>query len=233
MRIRKKPGSIKKLLSYTQYMCTEPEKHKGNWNNFFHNNQEIHVELGIGRGQFLTTLATANPHINYIGIEVIEEVLLKAVEKAEEKELKNIKFLWYNVSRIEEFFSEGEISRIYINFCDPWPKTRWAKRRLTHKGFLEKYKNMLTDKGEIHFKTDNEKLFEFSLNELAFANFLLSNISFDLHNSGTLTIPTTEYEDKFSAMEMRIYRCEGMKRTQNNTYKINPTRGESNESCRK
>lgn len=212
MRRRKKPGSKEKLLSYTNYICIEPEKHKGNWDNYFRSNDTIHAEFGTGRGQFITTLAEQNPHINYIGIEIKEEVLLKAVEKAVEKKLTNIVFLWADINKIEDIFEDKELDRIYINFCDPWPKKRWEKRRLTHRSFLQKYKNMLKDSGEVHFKTDNEGLFEFSLNELSFQDFKLSNITFDLHRSTSEPIVTTEYEDKFSSMGMRIYRCEGTKK---------------------
>jgi len=212
MRRRKKPGSVDKLLSYTNYLCTEPEKYKGKWNEFFESSHTIHVELGTGRGQFITTLAAQNPHINFIGIEIKEEVLLKAVAKASEQNLSNITFLWYDINTIDEVFSEGELERVYINFCDPWPKTRWSKRRLTHRTFLEKYLCMLNENGEIHFKTDNEDLFEFSLNELSDMNLQLSNITFNLHNGDGQNIVTTEYEDKFSSMGMRIYRCEGKKR---------------------
>lgn len=211
MRRRKKPGSKEKLLSHQLYLCEEPEKYKGHWNNCFDEKEPIHVELGVGRGQFITTLAEINPDIHYIGIEIKEEILLKAVEKAETKKLKNIKFLWYDVNKINDIFNQGELSRIYINFCDPWPKKRWEKRRLTHRSFLEKYKYILTKHGEIHFRTDNEKLFEFSLNEFSHAGLRLNNITFDLHHSETKDPVTTEYEDKFSAMGMKIYRCEGLK----------------------
>lgn len=212
MRRRKKPGSVEKLLSYTDYLCIKPEDNKGKWKEYFNKPQKIHVELGTGRGQFITTLAAENPHINYIGIEIKEEVLLKAAQKASEKALSNIVFLWFDINKIDEVFDKEELDRIYINFCDPWPKSRWDKRRLTHRNFLEKYNYILAEKGEVHFKTDNEKLFEFSLNELSFLDFKLNNITFDLHNSVIEHLVTTEYEDKFSSMGMRIYRCEGKKR---------------------
>ncbi|SDK67007.1 tRNA (guanosine(46)-N7)-methyltransferase TrmB [Natronincola ferrireducens] len=212
MRRRKKPGAKEKLLSHEVYLCNQPEEYKGQWEHYFIEKKNIHVELGTGRGQFITTLAEMNPDIHYIGIEIKEEVLLKAVEKAEAKNLKNIVFLWYDINKIDDIFDEGELSRIYINFCDPWPKKRWEKRRLTHRNFLEKYRSILTRDGEIHFKTDNEKLFEFSLNQFSNSDLLLRNISFDLHHSETKDSVTTEYEDKFSAMGMKIYRCEALKR---------------------
>ncbi|WZL72869.1 tRNA (guanosine(46)-N7)-methyltransferase TrmB [Clostridiaceae bacterium 35-E11] len=212
MRRRKRPGAKEKLLSYDQWICTDPQQFKGSWADYFNNQYPIHVELGTGRGQFITTLAEKHPQINYIGIEVKEEVLLRAVEKVDEKKLSNIVFLWNDIGHIEDVFDKGEIDRVYINFCDPWPKKRWAKRRLTHKNFLEKYKVLLQEKGEIHFKTDNEKLFAFSLNEFSFCDFKLQHITFNLHEEEMKENVTTEYEDKFTAIGMKIFRCEALKR---------------------
>ncbi len=212
MRRRKNPEAKDKLLAHTNYLCTEPTEFNGLWANYFNNKNPIHVELGTGRGQFITTLAQMNPDINYVGIEIKEEVLVKAADKASVKELKNIAFLWYDINKIQDIFAKAELQRIYINFCDPWPKRRWAKRRLTHRGFLEKYQDILISGGQIHFKTDNKDLFEFSLNEFAHVDLKLRNITFDLHNSETKDNVTTEYEDKFSKMGMPIFRCEGVVR---------------------
>ncbi|MCC0650213.1 tRNA (guanosine(46)-N7)-methyltransferase TrmB [Clostridioides sp. ZZV15-6598] len=213
MRRRRKKGADEKLLSYTEYVLREDiDKLKGKWSTKFGNDNPIHVEFGTGKGQFITTLAKQNPDINYIAMELKEEVLLKAVEKADASNLNNILFLWADVSDILNYFESKELSRIYINFCDPWPKNRWSKRRLTHSGFLEMYNNILEDNGEIHFKTDNEKLFEFSLNEIAANNWLLKNISLDLSSSEYKNNVTTEYEDKFMSQGMRIFRCEAKKR---------------------
>jgi len=184
---------------------------KGEWNKKFKNDNPIHVEFGTGRGKFITTLAKENPNVNYIAFEIKEEVVIKGVEKAVEAELDNILFAWADVSNILDYFEEGELSRIYVNFCDPWPKTRWAKRRLTHENFLNMYKGLLNEDGELHFKTDNEKLFEFTLNEIASNHWLLKNISLDLAKSDFENV-TTEYEDKFMSYGMKIYRVEGIKR---------------------
>jgi tRNA (guanine-N7-)-methyltransferase len=211
MRRRTNPKAKGKLLAHETYLCTEPEKYKGQWSSYFNNSNPIHVELGTGRGQFITTLAEMNPDINYIGIEIKEEVLLKAVEKAHAKQLSNIQFLWYDINKIDTIFDNNELGRIYINFCDPWPKSRWEKRRLTHRSFLSRYKEILRQDGEIHFKTDNKDLFDFSLDEFSALNFNLSNVTYDLHNSETKDSVTTEYEDKFSAMGMKIHRCEAKK----------------------
>lgn len=213
MRRRKKKGSDEKLLSYQNYVIKEDiDKLKGIWSNKFNNNNPIHVEFGTGRGKFITTLAKQNPNINYIAMEIKEEVLLKAVEKADEANLKNILFIWGNVNSILDYFDKGEVSRVYVNFCDPWPKTRWSKRRLTHSNYLNKYKEILNDEGEVHFKTDNQDLFEFSLNEIASNDWLLKNISLDLAKNENIENVTTEYEDKFMSQGMKIYRCEAKKR---------------------
>ena len=202
MRRRRKKGSDKKLLSFTDYVIKDDiENLKGKWSSKFENNNPIHVEFGTGRGKFITTHAKNNP-----------EVLLKAVEKAHEANLNNILFVWGNVNNILDYFEEKEISRVYVNFCDPWPKKRWAKRRLTHSSFLEKYDTILKDDGELHFKTDNRDLFEFSLNEIAASDWMLKNISLDLAKNTEIENITTEYEDKFMSQGMQIYRCEAKKR---------------------
>lgn len=213
MRRRRKKGSDEKLLSFTDYVIKDDiENLKGKWSSKFENNNPIHVEFGTGRGKFITTHAKNNPDINYIAMEIKEEVLLKAVEKAHEANLNNILFVWGNVNNILDYFEEKEISRVYVNFCDPWPKKRWAKRRLTHSSFLEKYDTILKDNGELHFKTDNRDLFEFSLNEIAASDWILKNISLDLAKNTEIENITTEYEDKFMSQGMQIYRCEAKKR---------------------
>lgn len=212
MRRRKVKGADIKLLSYKDYVVRDNiEALKGNWNKLFKNDNPIYAEFGTGRGKFLTTLAKQNPDINYIAFEIKEEVLIKGVEKAEQNNLKNIIFAWADVSKALDYFNTDELSRIYINFCDPWPKKRWAKRRLTHTNFLNMYKQILNKDGEIHFKTDNEGLFEFSLNEIASNDWQLKNISLDLANSDFENV-TTEYEDKFMSYGMKIFRCEAKKR---------------------
>lgn len=212
MRLRKKPWAKDEIVGYEKLVVLEPERYRGRWNEWFGNNQPIHVELGTGKGNFITTLAEKNPSVNYIAVEVREEVLIYAVRKAAEKGLTNIAFLWLNINKIEESFAAGEVSRIFLNFSDPWPKTRHAKRRLTHREFLDKYKKILVHGNEIHLKTDNEGLFEFSLNEFSDSGFRLKNITFDLHQSEFEEAKSvmTEYEQKFVSRGMKIYRVEAI-----------------------
>jgi tRNA (guanine-N7-)-methyltransferase len=212
MRLRKKPWVKDKIVSYDNLLVIEPETYRGKWHERFGNYHPIHIEFGTGKGNFITTLAEMNPNCNFIGVEVREEVLIQAVRKANEKELPNLAFLWLDVMKIEEIFANGDISRIYLNFSDPWPKSGHAKRRLTHRGFLDKYKRILSPGQEIHLKTDNEKLFEFSLNEFSDSGFRLQNITFDLHHSRFEEAKSvmTEYEQKFVSLGMKIYRAEAV-----------------------
>lgn len=186
------------------------ENYRGKWNEFFGNENPIYVEVGSGRGKFITTLASQNPEINYIALEVKEEVLIRAVEKADKKNLDNIAFIWGNVEFLDLYFDDNELSRIYVNFCDPWPKKRCAKRRLTHSNFLELYRKKLNANGEINFKTDNKGLFEFSLNEFPKNDWMMKNITLDLVHSDFEGNVTTEYEEKFMNLGMPIYRLEAV-----------------------
>lgn len=213
MRRRKVKGADEKLLSYKEYVVRDNiESLKGNWNQLFKNDNPIHAEFGTGRGKFLTTLAKQNPDINYIAFEIKEEVLLKAVEKADRDNLKNIVFAWADVSKALDYFDSNELSRVYINFCDPWPKAKHAKRRLTYHTFLDRYARLLKDNGEVHFKTDNEDLFMFSLEEFKNCGWELKNVTYDLHSTDLPNVKT-EYEEKFSAKGQPIFRLEAVKPT--------------------
>ncbi len=216
MRRRKRKGADLKLISYADYVFYKDlDSLRGQWKNIFNNNNPIYVELGSGKGKFITEMAKNNRDINFISIERKEEVILKGVEKADDMGLKNIKFLWTDVDRLPDIFEEGEISRIFINFCDPWPKNRWIKRRLTYRGYLNIYHNLLKSDGEVHFKTDNNKLFEFSLNEFSDMNWKLKNISLDLVRSDYKDNITTEYEEKYMELGLPIYRLEAKLRSCN------------------
>ncbi len=210
MRLRKRPWVKDEIIQYDQYYVEHPEAEKGNWHKLFKNTNKIEAEIGTGRGTFITTLAEQNPNINYIAIEQKQEVLVQAIRKANKQKLTNIKFILDSASKLEDFFAEDELSRIYLNFVDPWPKTRHAKRRLTHHHFLNIYKKILTENGEIHFKTDNELLYEFSLNEAIKWNWLLKNININLYRDveNIKRYVQTEYELKFIEQGKAIYRVE-------------------------
>ncbi|MBT2690517.1 tRNA (guanosine(46)-N7)-methyltransferase TrmB [Bacillus sp. ISL-47] len=208
MRQRNKPWAKDKLAEHPQYVISEPEKYKGKWNEAFDKNQPLHIEIGTGKGRFITGMAKANPDINYIGIELADSVIVTALDRIIEEELPNVKLLNVNANDLQEYFDKGEVDRVYLNFSDPWPKKRHAKRRLTYRSFLEIYENILIDKGEIHFKTDNQGLFESSLMSFSEYGMLLTYVSLDLHNSEYEGNIMTEYEEKFSSKGNRIYRCE-------------------------
>ncbi|MED4130187.1 MULTISPECIES: tRNA (guanosine(46)-N7)-methyltransferase TrmB [Shouchella] len=208
MRLRHKPWAREELSKRPAIVVQDPTTQKGKWSNLFNNDHPIYVEVGTGKGQFLTKMGMAHPTINYIGVERYESVLLTAMENVEQAGLTNVKLLSEDVGDIEEFFAESEVERVFINFTDPWPKTRHAKRRLTHPYYLDKYRRMLTDNGEIHFKTDNQGLFEYSLHSMSSYGMSFKNVSLDLHKSEMEGNMMTEYEEKFSTKGDRIYRLE-------------------------
>lgn len=207
-RVRRKPGAREALLAMGHPLVLEPAKTQGKWGDYFQNNNPIHIELGMGRGTFITTMAQKYPHNNYIGLELREEILLSGLGKAQGLDLTNMAFIWSDVKELPNYFLPGELSRIYINFCDPWPKARHAKRRLTHANFLGIYDKLLYGGGEVHFKTDNEELFEFSLNEFCSQGWRLKNISLDLYRNLPEHNVATEYEKKYVEKGLRIYRLE-------------------------
>ena len=207
MRLRNIKNAYEKVAVNERYFIPNPNEFKGKWHEIFGNNNPIHIEIGMGKGRFLFELAAINPDINYIGIEKFTSVLLRASEKLAELDLNNIKIINIDAINLCDYFAEDEISRIYLNFSDPWPKNAHAKRRLTSNRFLPLYQNVLNTDGEIHFKTDNRKLFEFSLESLNEYGLSLKNISLDLHHSDFEGNIMTEYEEKFSAFGP-IYRLE-------------------------
>jgi tRNA (guanine-N7-)-methyltransferase len=208
MRLRNKPWANDKLEQYPQYVITSPELLKGEWNNVYETEQPLHIEIGTGRGRFITEMAKANPHINYLGIELQPSVIVMALERVIEAEVPNLKLLKANAADLTQYFAKGEVDRVYLNFSDPWPKNRHEKRRLTYKSFLKQYEDILVDQGEIHFKTDNQGLFEYSLTSFSEYGLLLKWVSLDLHHSDFEGNIMTEYEEKFSANGNRIYRSE-------------------------
>lgn len=256
MRLKYVPGSPEHIAE-SEFVIKKPEEHKGSWNTLFGNSNPIHIEIGMGKGRFITELARKNPNINYIGVEKYTSVLIRAIEKREiiefgrklknltneapeeeaqqentqengltEKEgtigeekspcgyrLPNLYYLCVDAEFIDGMFAKGEVDRIYLNFSDPWPKDRHAKRRLTSAHFLSKYETFLNPEGCIAFKTDNRGLFDFSLTEIAENGWELSEVTYDLHNSeyaeGNVM---TEYEQKFSAKGNPINRLVARKK---------------------
>ena len=208
MRLRNKPWASEKLNEYPQYVVAQPEEQKGKWNEVFGNDHPLHIEVGTGKGQFVTEMAKANPDINYIGIELYESVIVSALDRIIEADIPNVKLLNVDAKDLKDYFEKNDVDRVYLNFSDPWPKNRHEKRRLTYKTFLKLYEDILVDEGEIHFKTDNQGLFEYSLQSFSHYGLLLNFLSLDLHNSDFEGNIMTEYEEKFSSRGQRIYRCE-------------------------
>ena len=206
MRLRNIPGA-KDAIAESIYVIQNPQENKGNWDKVFPQHQPVHLEVGMGKGRFLMDMAKLHPEINYIGIEMYDSVLLRAIQKkealAEEgQELSNLKFMRMDARLLPEVFEKGEVSRIYLNFSDPWPKARHASRRLTSREFLSRYDKILKEDGTIEFKTDNRGLFDFSLEEVPEAGWKLEAHTFDLHHNEEMMIGNvmTEYEEKFSSM---------------------------------
>ena len=199
MRLRNVPGARETIIE-NQFSIQQPEQMKGKWHEVFQNDHPIHIEVGMGKGQFIIEMARRNPEVNYIGIEKYSSVLVRAVEKLEDFEQDNLRLIRMDAENIEEVFDKDEVDRIYLNFSDPWPKDRHAKRRLTSTRFLERYDNILTPEGRVMFKTDNKDLFDFSLEQVEEAGWILENHTYALHhseyNEGNVM---TEYEEKFSA----------------------------------
>ena len=210
MRLRKIKGAREALEENVKYFIKNPNEYNGGWNNLFENTNPIHLEVGCGKGNFIIGMAKAFPNINFIAIEKFESVLIRALEKLENENLNNIKIINADALTLCDIFSKGEVSTIYLNFSDPWPKTRHAKRRLTYKTFLDIYRNILSDDGAIMQKTDNKILFEFSIESFSKDDWILSNISVDLHSTDLFNIET-EYETKKSKFGP-IYRLEARKR---------------------
>ena len=206
MRLRNIPGADDAILN-SEYCIKNPEEQKGHWQDCFDKVQPLHIEIGMGKGRFIMDTAALHPDINYIGIERYSSVLLRALQKVEQNPLPNIKFICMDAADVAEVFAKDEVDRIYLNFSDPWPKDRHAKRRLTSTHFFGFYDKILIPDGQVIFKTDNRDLFDFSLEQIPLAGWKLLNYTYDLHNSeyneGNIM---TEYETKFSAMGTPINR---------------------------
>lgn len=209
MRLRKKPWITEAIKEYRHFVFLDPGAEVcGQWAELFGRRAPLHVELGTGKGRFISALAARHPEVNFVGIEAQQDVVYYAAQKVQEQNLANVRLLVFDINNITDIFAEGEVDRLYINFCDPWPKARHAKRRLTHSGFLAKYRRLLSAGGKLYFKTDNRPLFDFSLEQFEQNGLAVDHIVYNLHKvSGEENI-MTEYEAKFSKLGVKINRCE-------------------------
>ena len=208
MRLRNIAGS-REVIADSSFTVKDPEKKKGLWKKeVFGNDNEVHIEIGMGKGRFLMDMAALHPDINYVGIEKYSSVLLRALQKQEQLLLPNVIFIRMDAETITEVFAPGEVGKIYLNFSDPWPKDRHAKRRLPSREFLKRYDQILVPGGVVEFKTDNEDLFRFALDEIEPAGWTLDAVTYDLHNDEVMNEGNvmTEYEERFSEAGNPIYK---------------------------
>ena len=210
MRLRNIPGADDVIKNHP-IAIKNVKEYKGKWSGLFQSENPIHIEIGMGKGQFILNLAKQNPNINYVGIERYSSVLLRALEKfdtEEFNELKNVRFICMDAMELPEVFELGEVAKIYLNFSDPWPKARHARRRLTSTQFFAQYDKVLEKEGVVEFKTDNRPLFEFSLEQVEEAGWKLLGKTFDLHHDSQMNEGNvmTEYEEKFSSMGNPIHK---------------------------
>lgn len=207
MRMRKKPNLIPRMEAAAEYWIRDPEAYKGRWRELMPECRELRVEVGCGKGGFTVRTASAEPDILLIAVEICKDAMVVAMEKAKAMGLKNVWFISMDVANIENVFAESEIDLLYINFCDPWPRKKNAKRRLTFRSFLDRYRRVIKLGGQIHFKTDNANLFEFSLEEFEACDLEMRNVTRNLHENGPVGI-MTDYEEKFYNLGTPINRCE-------------------------
>ena len=213
MRLRNVKGAREKI-SASVSVIDDPKEYKGKWSELFGNDNPIYIEIGMGKGKFIIENAINNPNINYIGIEKFSSVLVRAIERKEnnQNDLSNLIFLRFDAEYIGDIFENEEVDRIYLNFSDPWPKDRHAKRRLTSKEYFKRYDNILSKEGKVIFKTDNKDLFNFSLEQIEIAGWTLINKTNDLHNSEYVKENImTEYEERFVKEGIAINRLETMR----------------------
>lgn len=207
MRLRNIAGADE-IIANSVYVIDRPGDRKGHWREYWNNAHELHIEVGMGKGKFLMDMAGLNPQINYLGIERYSSVLLRAVQKMEQNPLPNLRFLLMDAKELPSVFGEGEVDRIYLNFSDPWPKDRHAKRRLPSRQFLQIFDQILRKQGTLEFKTDNRLLFDFAMEEIEPAGWELIASTYDLHKDEKLNRENvmTEYEEKFSSLGHPIYK---------------------------
>ena len=210
MRMRRRNNLAPRMEACESVWIHDPEALRGNWRSLMPDCRELRVEVGCGKGKFTVETAEAEPDVLLIAIERVQDALVLAMEAAIRKGLKNVFFVSLDAANIDQFFADDEIDLLYINFCDPWPRKKNAKRRLTHRDFLLRYRQVLRDGGEIHFKTDNVGLFAFSVTEFPFGGFTPTQVTHDLHKDGICGI-MTDYEEKFHNQGTKINRCVAVK----------------------
>ena len=206
MRMRKKPNLVPRMERCARVLIPDPEARRGRWRELMPQAESLWLELGCGKGRFTAEMAEQNPQTLYLAVERVPDAMVIAMERVCARELGNAFFVDGDAARLPLFFAPGEVDRIFINFCDPWPGNRHAKRRLTHPDFLLRYRQVLAPGGEIHFKTDNRELFEWSLFQFPRAGFTLSQVTRDLHAGGVCGV-MTDYEEKFHSLGTPINRC--------------------------
>lgn len=217
MRLRNNPKAYEIISQYNDIVIMRPQEYKGQWKQYFYKqcgnppDSLLKVEIGVGRGKFITDSALINRSTDFVGIDLRPEIILSALRKVLSNELKNVLLIPFNAENIEDAFEYGEVDAFFLNFSDPWPKVRHAKRRLTHRLFLEKYKKLLKKNGEIIFKTDNRNLFDFSINEFRETGFDIVDLTNDLNNIDYPDNISTEYEEKFIKQGIKINRLKAVK----------------------
>ena len=214
MRMRKKPNLIPRMERCARFLIREPSSYRGHWRQLKPDAKEIRLEIGCGKGRFSAETAQRNPDVLYIALERVPDAMVIAMERSMEKGLDNIFFIDGDAAKLRDYFAPGEVDLLYINFCDPWPGLKHARRRLTHEQFLVLYRGILREGGQIHFKSDNRDLFEWSLFQFPKAGFILSEVTRDLHGQGINGV-MTDYEEKFYQMGPPINRCVGTKEAMN------------------
>lgn len=210
MRMRRKKNLIPRMQACAAWQIADPASRRGHWRTLMPSATALHVELGCGKGRFTCETAKAHPDVLFVAVERVPDAMVMAMERAKEMDLRNVFFIDADAALLPDLFAPGEVDRIYINFCDPWPTKRHAKRRLTHRDFLLRYRQVLRDGGEIHFKTDNVGLFAFSVTEFPFGGFTPTQVTHDLHKDGIHGI-MTDYEEKFHNQGTKINRCVAVK----------------------
>lgn len=224
MRMRKKPNLAIRIERCAELLIQDPAAMRGKWRTLYPQAKEVRLEIGCGKGRFSAETAEQNPDVLYIALERVADAMIVAMERCQSKGLRNIFFIDGDAARLRDYFAPDEVELLYINFCDPWPGVKHARRRLTHEQFLVLYRGILSEGGQLHFKSDNHDLFEWSLFQFPKAGFDLSEVTRDLHGAGVQGV-MTDYEEKFHRMGTPINRCVGTKRAMEPEPEFRPIAG--------